>query len=90
MSTNATYAPLPAAIPTPTRGTDVFDFLHDRREEAKPEPEVRVQEDIILDQVAVTVATPDGRTIRRQVDAEAWQQKEYRGALIRSMCSLIA
>lgn len=90
MSTTAAFPPVPSLIPTPSRGTDVFDFLHGRRAEQDGDPAIKVQEIESHDGVAVTVTMTDGRTVRRKVPAECWREQGYRQAMIRNMTMLIA
>ncbi len=85
-----TYAPLPSAIPAPTCSTDIFDFLRNEKEKIVSEERIEVQEDETHELVAVTLAKPDGRVVRRQVPTKCWREKGYRAALIRSLSMLVA
>jgi hypothetical protein len=90
MSSTLTFAPIPATIPTPSRKTDLFDFLHAERVELPSEEFVTVRENQAGDLVQVTIARPDGRSLSRKVPASSWQEESYRCALIRSMSTLLA
>ena len=90
MSTAIAFAPLPSAIPAPVRTTDVFDFLHARKEDPNPESRITVAKCDSPDLLTVAIRSADGRCLRRQVPASRWQEKAYRSALVRRMSQLVA
>lgn len=90
MNSSATFAPLSSDIPAPSRGTDVFDFLHIPEKKRAAEDRITVNKNEAGDLVAVTIETADGRSLSRRVPAESWSEKSYRRSLIRSMRTLVA
>ena len=89
-TTIAALTPASATLPAPSRGSDVFDFLHPTKKVVAPEECVTVQQDEASEVVVVKYTTPDGRSLHRKVPAESWQDESYRGGLIRSLALLVA
>lgn len=51
---------------------------------------INVQDIVTPDCVTITIAKPDGRSLRRVVPRECWEDPEYRSSLIRDMGLILA
>lgn len=89
MTATSTLAACCSSLPTPKRPTDIFDFLHAKKEPVT-EKNVRVEEAETPDFLVVTIEQDDGRSLRRNVPAKAWQNKEYRAGLLQNLSLLVA
>ena len=51
---------------------------------------IKVDDIVTPDCVTVTIGRPDGRSLRRVVPRECWEEPEYRASLIRDMGLILA
>lgn len=51
---------------------------------------IKVQDHAFPDSVTVTIGRPDGRSLRRVVPRDCWEEPAYRSSLIRDMGLILA
>lgn len=74
---NAIRDPFQNLAPTPAPAVEAEDLI-------------TVDEITTPDLVRITVAKPDGRSVRKNVPKECWAQSSYRKSLIANLCTMLA
>lgn len=69
---------------------DPFQNLAPAAPAAPAEEKVIVDELSTPDLVRITVAKPDGRSVRKNVPKECWAQSSYRKSLVSNLLTMLA